>query len=513
MPTRYFDIPPGAEALAYGFNQFIDERRRLDEINRQKNLAKKAKRKRNLTMGLSAVGGAIALPLAAPALGLAGAAGSTLAAGGTALPGVGATAGIFGAGGALTGAGTLAAGLTGAGIGANVGGYLSEGDLGGAIGAAAGPLGGMYANQRGREIRDQERASDRAANLSDAIMLDEVRTKGNIKQIQAEHDYKQFGMPRAEWDATAQAAADYASTLGSGPQMGEDLGLDPAMATPAMGPFAGPGPSEIPGMEYQWTRQNYAALSKLERQRLDTVDNPQWRASATPERLASETAALQRARSAIRPSLVPTQPKPMTIGEDGKPVPMQIGWNKAPDGGWSYLSPDGKQQHVAQPKGETDPQTPWVSAPTPQAADAMKAADFKAKTHIDEKGRTWKYDPKQRDWELQKDGDGVDGTKKSPYIAEAAAKLRDARGPVEKARPVDPVKAHKQEVATAFRLEIADMNPETITLDEYLELNDRLLRTYGTREKLAEMFPDLDAELWVLAKNLRPAATPGNFGE
>lgn len=376
MVTRYFDIPPGAEALAYGFNQFLDERKRLDEINHQKNLAKKAKRKKNLIMGLSAAGAAVAAPFVAPALGLAGAAGTAgfgaaegAAAGAAglgvaAVPATAATAGILGTGGVVGLGGMLTAGAIGAGVGSAFG----EGDIAGGFSALASP----FVQQQQRRMRSDERASDRAANLSDSITLDKVRTKGNIEQIQYEQDYKKYGMPRAEWDATAQAAGDYASTIGMGPMAGEDLNLDPAMAAPAMGPMGGtsPGPSEVPGMDYQWTRQNYAALSKLERQRLDTVDNPAWRTSATPERLASETAALQRARAQIKPSLVPSQPKPMYVNEAGQAVPMQLGENRGKDGTYVF---DGKDIKHIQKQSKPEAIQYYSLTPPEQEAHLLRA--------------------------------------------------------------------------------------------------------------------------------------------
>lgn len=415
MVTRYFDVDPLAVGLAYGFNEFIGERRRLDEINRQKNLAKKARRKKNLITGLTAAAGAVALPLAAPALGLAGAAGAAgapLAAGGTALGTVGATAGtagMFGVGGALTGAGTLAAGLTGAGIGANVGSALAEGDVGQAIGSFAGPMAGMYGVENNRRMAADDRASRRSENIADALYLDNARTEGNIKQAQALYDIQNYGMPGKEYAELSEIVGG--GQLDAAESMPNGIGPPSPYSDPMDDPYV-EGPSRVPGMDKKFTGHTLRAMAKTIQQEQSTLGNPEWINAATPDRIESQRRSIERAKKLHRTSLVPKQPQPMTFDESGNPVPMRLGWNKAPDGGYSYLGPDGKQQHIAPPKGETDPQTPWESAPTAEAAELAKMADFKAKTVVDEKGQTWKYDPKQRDWEPVKvggDGDGGSG--------------------------------------------------------------------------------------------------------
>ena len=128
-------ILPSANAAQ--IQRYQEEQARAQERIRQRNL---------LTAGIGAAAGAGIGLLAAPALGLAGAAGGVPAgtAAGEAV-GLGAawaapTSGLLGSGGVLSTAGALQAGLTGAGLGAQFAQGAQSGDLAGPLAAAGGVL-------------------------------------------------------------------------------------------------------------------------------------------------------------------------------------------------------------------------------------------------------------------------------------------------------------------------------------------------------------------------------------
>lgn len=171
------------------------------------------------------------------------------------------------------------------------------------------------------------------------------------------------------------------------------------------------------------------------------------------------------------------------------------------------------------PKSQTENKVEWKDAPTPEVAEAMKVADFNAKTHVDSQGRTWKLDPKGGDWELVKEEQSKSAVQKpKDYAKEAQAKYKAwLSSKAKEGVPAsnDPVQIHEKEQELAFRMEIADKNPETISLDEYKELAARLMQTYGSPEKVPHggVDGDLWSEFWALGSKFRAPAEPGDFGD
>lgn len=435
MITRYFDVDPISEAIGYGFSGLIDRRQQIDAEHKRKAAEKKARRKKLLTLGLGAGVGAVAAPLLAPALGLAGTAAGVTAGGvggigaGVAIP---ATTGVLGAGGALSGVGALTAGLTGASIGAQAAEAFSEGDLGEGFGTIARPFNAIL----GRQQLQRERAADRETNIRDAMRLDRSRTDENIRQAEELSTIPTYGLPRSK--ATAAARAEYEAIAGQGPEAGTELDLSAPdqsfQPVEAYGPFQDeavgqteqpgpppmrnvPGPSEIPGFKRDFGPAQYRQLAKIEQQRSDTVDNPDWVQQHTPEERAMQWHALARARQNVRVTTMPAEKQMMMPGPNGQMVPMQPGFNPAPAEPGLIVDLNGDIKPYV-PTKKQEETTPWMEAPTPEAREAAKAAHLEAHRAVIGK-EEYLFDPKQGRWELQKKNESGSGGKRSQAVAAA----------------------------------------------------------------------------------------------
>jgi hypothetical protein len=512
LVTRYFDVNPAVVGLAYGISGLTARQRQLEEEAKERKRARKARQKKTLITGVGAAAGAVGGLLLAPALGLAGTAGATGAAAevGTgaataagALAGpvqAAATAGALGFGGALSGAGSLAAGLTGAAFGAQAAGAFSEGDVAGGFGAIATPIVGALAHQQGR----RDRVADRAANLADALTLDAARTEGNIRQATAVADYEKYGMSAA--DAKKYAESEYAAMpewMPADPQGPSAFDLDTpggmSYADPRDNPYI-EGQSSVEGMDKRWANATLTRKGKLVQDRLNTVGNPAWVNSNTQERVRAQEQSLARAEAALKTTLMPHQP---TMQER---VQQQT-WTD-PNTGVMWHTGDMKP---TLPSKASEQGPYWMkSAKSSDEMQEMKTEDFEAKTHIDKQGRTWKYDPRNEDWEYVKDDKENKG---ADYRKEAAKRIKEARGPEERVKAVDVIEEYGKEKETAFALEISDYNPKTVTQEEYIAIGDKIEAQYGPSPHdvplgLSRAYYDLGARF-----RIGKAIPPGDFGD
>jgi len=341
MPTRYFEVDPWVSGLASGLAGLTQQQQQYEAELRARTAARKAYQRRLLTMGIGAGAGAIGGIALAPALGLGGsvAAGATIP--GNAALGIGATsAGAT----TLTGTGALIGGLSGATAGATAAGQFLDGNVGAGLGALAAPVIGRLGQLEDREFRRQDRAESRAGLLADAITLDDARTANDLYKAEEASTIPQFGMTRS--NATQAARQAYETAISGGPQAGQMLDLpSPYESQAAYGPMTDhppmldgpppepniPGKSNIPGMERTWGPHQINQLGRLEQERQNTVDNPEWVARNGPEAREQQWHALARRRQDIGTMLVPSQPRAMIPGPDGQMIEAQPGFNPMPN--------------------------------------------------------------------------------------------------------------------------------------------------------------------------------------
>lgn len=502
-PTRYYDIDPTAVGLAYGLGSMLQERYRIDAEHKQKAAIKKAKRKRALTIGLTAAAGGIAAPLVGPALGLAGAAASPgIAAGGTFIPGAAATSGILGTGGTV-GLGGI---MTGAAIGAQAGQAFAEGDYAGGLGAVARPIMAEQARRRAGE----DRSAERAAILSDAMALDDHRTANDTTAALDRHSIANYGLPYGE--ALEAERQNYMDLAGAGPAAGSPIGVPGMeMSVPAMGPMEetnAPGPSSIPGMKRDWSPQQYRQLAKVEQRKSDTVDNPEWIASHTAEQRMAEMQAIERARSSIRVSTMPDPPKPMFVNEQGQSVPMQLGENVGKNG-YTYLY-DGKTIDKVAPTKASESAAPWkVHAQTEQEALEMMDEDLNLSIRQHKASGKWfRYNDGTGAWDEIKEGPGSkkdEDNVDDKIFSAALPKGPDADfSPNEIAQNYDKIATATQTINDRVSIKkalgeaIARPTMEPISLNDFEKLTREAVRVYG-RDKIPDdvklMLQQLDARL------------------
>jgi hypothetical protein len=365
MVTRYFDVPPSASSLGYGILGDLDYKRR----KKAEREAAEARHKKNWTIGAAAVGTALTAGLAAPALGLAGAAGTGVAS-------AGAGSG-FAAGTALTAEGLLAAaptaGLLGTGGVVGLGGYLTAGALGAQAGSMfaddniAGGLGALaspFVDKQRRAMAADDRATGRAERLSDFEAMEGIRTAGDIRKLMEARNINTYGATGEQIAGMATEAEgrmlpggaplyDPMAGGGYGALGPEPSGSDPvtAMGAPREPNLPGPGP--VPGTKRDWTPAQNVARMKLMADYSNTVENPEWIRNHTPEDRAMRAQALGRALNEIRVTTLPERPRPMLPGPGGKPVPAQLGVNILPDGSKAILQANGELDYRDAPKDFT----------------------------------------------------------------------------------------------------------------------------------------------------------------
>ena len=333
MPTVIFDDPIRAGFFG-GVQDYFAEVRRIETQKHYEELAKRKQRQRTTAVVGGAVAGAGVGLVAAPALAGAGAIG----AGASGIPG--AAAGGVAAGGAAISP------LVAAGLGAKLGAGIGEA----ATTANVDPL------FRGiDDVADYGvRREDRDARMG----FERFRTDENIRQARDVASIETYGVPYAE--AVQQSRGVYETAVQESPMRGErlDVGTPGAGPAYAFGPGAMRPPTGLPGgpsgppqpqtqqpqappLEPHWGPAQLHALADIERRRSQTVDNPEWIRSNTPEVRELERQALERMRGEIRPGLKPQQPKPMMMGPGGSPVEVPLGLseyngyivNRGADGG------------------------------------------------------------------------------------------------------------------------------------------------------------------------------------
>lgn len=502
MVVRYFEVDPLVTGLGYGFGAFMQGMREKDQEEHDKAIAQRHKRQRNTAIGVGAGLGAVGgLALAGP-LGLAGTAAQPAAmAMGASVPATAATEGALGFGGV----GGLGAGLAGAAIGAQAGNAFATDDWAGGISAIANPVVNALAQQENRRQQRSDRAEDRTARMQDAISLIQARSDEDLRQQVEASTIPTYGMPRSE--ATAASRAAYESAVSGGPQAGGVLEL-PATgeSVPSYGPLGGPtppeqggpppdlnvpGPSNIKGMEKIWGPSQYTALAKLEQERQATVDNPDWIAANGPIAREAQWQALARKRENIGTILVPSKPQPMFTNARGQSVPMQLGENVGQDGG-KYLWDGQDIKHVAPTKQSEADREYTATMPDgtvrKQKAGSTIALEDGVWQVVDANGNVDIKDLRPKGGE----GDGM-----KEYVKEAAQRYKPVG--VGETAP-NPVEQHNVEKAGAYELRIADLNPETITTEEYLALGAELLDAYGNKAAIPEKLRDKYNKLGVMLR-------------
>ena len=488
-PSRFHDIDPTAVGLAYGLGSFLDERYRIDLEHKAKAAEKKARRRKALTVGLAAAGGAAGAVALGPALGLAGAAGAAgavpygTAAGtavglGSAVPLVGATAatsGVLGAGGVVG----LGGALTGAAIGAQTGSAFFEGDYARGIGAVAAP----FVAQQHRNMAGEDRAANRAALLQDAITLDDYRTANDVSAYRDKQSIEQYGVPYAE--AIRLAESGYDESIRGAPMEGEPIGVPGAeMSVSSMGPIERPIP---PGMEEKWTPKQYQALSSIEQKRAETVNDPEWIANHTPEQRMAHNQALDRARGNIKKTLVPEQPKPMYTNAQGQNVPIPLGVSYDKDG--TRIAYDGKNIDLKDPTKAKEAVLPWLEhATTDDEAAEMKLEHFKAH-HVGpiDPSAEYLWDGKKWNKETKSAGGGDDGVMKlavanatvdesgKSKTVDTAGIVKNYETLVEAKRQIEDRMSLKKALADA----VSRPPMQPISKDQYVTLLTKAVSIYG----------------------------------
>lgn len=402
-------------AFAGGFLQFVRSAQQNEFIEHQKRLEREARQKRNTAIAASAIAGGFLGAAVAPAAGIAAAGGGGLGAGGLAATAVPA------------GLSSIASGaLTGASVGASLGDTLAGGDAGPFIQAAQGAS------------RQLQRGDELAAGREFQLERDAARATARQQQQLDAWSLENYGVPYQQANESMQAAAQKAVDIG--PQAGEHIGdylspsrekgafaFGPGAMPPGVGqpgsPAAGPpsnapGPSPIPGMERSWGPQQYGQLARLEEQRRNTIDNPEWVQANGPQVREAARQALARQYQSIRPTTRPAQPKEMVMS-GGKMVPLPVGSFVDDYGNMYFRFADGSPTKVMAPPKDAEARrrTAGIMDPTLPRSKWEPARDdnWERRHKRDKDGNLHKMQP-DGDWDIMRN-----------YAQEAEAKQKEAR--------------------------------------------------------------------------------------